>query len=238
MPSSGLRRKACRGRAGEDEGKVGWGATGGKRRVPGGWAPKRDTPCCSRPHTNPAVDPSLAHPPCLAPTPSLHSILTSQTSAGQHPPSPMSPILPPVLHLIPNSIPPCFVFTPSQPFPFHPLPHLHCPPHLTLTHKPPPSPGSRYLFSGSASSFSGGNHHPSTPAAPSRGLLWHPLSRGWRAPSAGGRRIKPRKVWKLSLGRLARGAVEPQVSPQQKTEDPDASRLPMAFRQEGERRES
>lgn len=83
MPSSGLRRKACRGRAGEDEGKIGWGATVGKRRVPGGWAPKRDTPCCSRAPHKPGSRPQPGSPslPCTHPLTPLHpNFVPTQTS--------------------------------------------------------------------------------------------------------------------------------------------------------------
>lgn len=103
-----------------------------------------DSPTLTPPRPQPA-SPSL---PSTHPLPPPYPNFTPMHTGI--PPSSMSLIFPPALHLIPTSTPPCLIFSQSQPFRSHshfipfpaPLPSSH--PHsdfLTLTPKPPPCPG-------------------------------------------------------------------------------------------------
>lgn len=180
-------------------------------------------PAVVAPPHNPAIDPSLAHPPCLATTPSLHSILTSSQRRPApsfphvtHPstcPSPHPKLRPTLFRL--HTISTFPISSPSPP----PLPSSSYPHSQTA-----PQPGSSLsflwicllIFRREPPPFHICRSQPGLAVAPAfsrvaRTLCW------WEED-------KPRRVWKLSLGRLARGAVEPQASPRQKTEDPDASR--------------
>ena len=184
------------------------GAAGGERGASSAWVPAA-APLLPGSRAQPA---SSGLP--LAPSP--YPIPTSLPTRSGMPPSPISPILTQVPHPLPTSTPPCLIFTPSQSFlspsissPSPPL--LSSPSYLHsdfLSHShsqtPPPTPSpylQRYLFSGSAASFSGGGNLPFCACRSPPGLWLQPPSRGWRAPSAGHRRVSQSQVLQLNRTR-------------------------------------
>lgn len=112
-----------------------------------------------------------------------------------------------------SQTPPQLIFSSSHHHipqsPFHPLPHRPSPPYPTLTQtcfltpthqRPPARPQhfQRSLFFGSAFSFSEGNLPFCACLSPLRACGCKPPSRGWRAPSAGLRKISQSRVLQLS----------------------------------------